>query len=150
MAKHKNSKKTLPNLILKKPPIFITVAACMYLELLLLLIGFLVLIAGAFFLVRGASSVARRYNISGAIIGLVVIGFGTSMPELVVTVYGTMQGQDDLIFANIIGSNIFTVLFVLGIAAIVSPLIIQRNTVRFEIPLSDQSINSRQYHCLNS
>lgn len=108
----------------------------MYLELLLLFIGFLVLIAGAFFLVRGASSLARRYNISAGIIGLAVIGFGTSTPELVVTVYGTMQGRDDLAFANIIGSNIFTVLFVLGIAAIISPLIIQRNTVRFEIPLS--------------
>ncbi|HTF16540.1 MAG TPA: calcium/sodium antiporter [Chryseolinea sp.] len=108
----------------------------MHLELLLLFIGFLVLIAGAFFLVQGASSLARRYNISAAIIGLAVIGFGTSTPELVVTIYGTMQGRDELAFANIIGSNIFTVLFVLGIAAIVFPLIIQRNTVRFEIPLS--------------
>ncbi|MGC3944962.1 MAG: hypothetical protein QM762_10675 [Chryseolinea sp.] len=83
----------------------------MFLELLLLFIGFLLLIGGAFFLVRGASSVARRYNISGAIIGLGVIGFGTSTPELVVTIYGTIQGRDDLIFANIIGSNTFTVLF---------------------------------------
>jgi len=108
----------------------------MYLELLLLFIGFLVLIAGAFFLVQGASSLARRYNISSAIIGLAVIGFGTSTPELVVTIYGTMQGRDELTFANIIGSNIFTVLFVLGLAAVIYPLIIQRNTVRFEIPLS--------------
>jgi cation:H+ antiporter len=108
----------------------------MFLELLLLIIGFLVLIAGTFFLVNGASSLARRYNISSAIIGLAVIGFGTSTPELVVTIYGTIQGRDDLAFANIIGSNIFTVLFVLGIAAIIFPLIIQRNTVRFEIPLS--------------
>jgi cation:H+ antiporter len=108
----------------------------MYLELLLLFIGFLVLIAGAFFLVQGASSLARRYNISSAIIGLAVIGFGTSTPELVVTIYGTIQGRDELTFANIIGSNIFTVLFVLGLAAIIFPLIIQRNTVRFEIPLA--------------
>lgn len=108
----------------------------MFLELLLLFIGFLVLIAGALFLVRGASSVARRYNISTAIIGLAVVGFGTSMPELVVTIYGTIQGRDELAFANIVGANIFTVLFVLGIAGIIFPLIIQRNTVRFEIPLS--------------
>lgn len=108
----------------------------MFLELLLLFIGFVVLIGGTFFLVRGASSLARRYNISGAIIGLCVIGFGTSTPELVVTVYGTIQGRDDLIFANIIGSNTFTVLFVLGIAALIFPLVIQRNTVRYEIPLS--------------
>lgn len=108
----------------------------MFFELLLLFVGFLILIAGAFFLVRGASSLARRYNISGAIIGLGVIGFGTSMPELVVSVYGSIQGRYELTFANIIGSNIFTVLFVLGVAAIIFPLIIQRNTVRFEIPLS--------------
>lgn len=108
----------------------------MLLEVLLLFIGFLILIGGAFFLVRGASSLARRYNISAAIIGLAVVGFGTSTPELVVTIYGTIQGRDDLIFANIIGSNIFTVLFVLGTAGIIFPLIIQRNTVRFEIPLS--------------
>lgn len=108
----------------------------MLLEILLLFIGFLILIGGAFFLVRGASSLARRYNISAAIIGLAVVGFGTSTPELVVTIYGTIQGRDDLIFANIIGSNIFTVLFVLGTAGIIFPLIIQRNTVRFEIPLS--------------
>jgi len=108
----------------------------MFLELLLLFIGFLVLIGGAFFLVKGSSSLARRYNISGAIIGLGVVGFGTSTPELVVTIYGTIQGRDDLIFANIIGSNTFTVLFVLGTAAIIFPLVIQRNTVRFEIPLS--------------
>ncbi|MEJ1238512.1 calcium/sodium antiporter [Chryseolinea sp. T2] len=108
----------------------------MFLEFLLLFVGFLILIGGAFFLVRGATSIARRYNISGAIIGLGVVGFGTSTPELVVTIYGTMQGRDDLTFANIVGSNTFTVLFVLGIAAIIFPLIIQRNTTRFEIPLS--------------
>jgi cation:H+ antiporter len=108
----------------------------MSLYLLLLFIGFLVLIAGAFFLVSGASSLARRYNISTALIGLAVVGFGTSTPELVVTIYGTIQGRDELAFANIIGSNIFTALFVLGVAGLILPLIIQRNTVRFEIPLS--------------
>ena len=108
----------------------------MFLYLLLLFIGFLVLIAGAFFLVSGASSLARRYNISTALIGLAVVGFGTSTPELVVTIYSTIQGRDELAFANIVGSNIFTVLFVLGVAGLIFPLIIQRNTVRFEIPLS--------------
>jgi len=108
----------------------------MFLYLLLLFIGFLVLIAGAYFLVSGATSLARRYNISTALIGLAVVGFGTSTPELVVTIYGTIQGRDELAFANIVGSNIFTVLFVLGVAGVVFPLIIQRNTVRFEIPLS--------------
>ena len=108
----------------------------MVLALILLTIGFMVLIAGAFFLVNGASSLARRYNISAAIIGLAVVSFGTSTPELVVTLYGTLQGREELTFANIIGSNIFTLLFALGIAGTIYPLIIQRNTVRFEIPLT--------------
>jgi cation:H+ antiporter len=105
-------------------------------ELLLLFTGFAVLVAGAFFLVQGASSVARRYNVSSALIGLAVVGFGTSTPELVVTIYSTLRGRDELAFANIVGSNIFNVLFVLGVSGIIFPLIVQRNTVRYEIPLS--------------
>ncbi len=105
-------------------------------SLLLIFVGFLLLVSGAYFLVRGATSIARRYNLSAAIIGLTVVGFGTSTPELVVTIYSALRGRDELAFATVLGSNIFNVLFVLGIAGIISPLIVQRNTVRFEIPLS--------------
>ncbi|MEO5978052.1 MAG: calcium/sodium antiporter [Chryseolinea sp.] len=108
----------------------------MYLELCLLLVGFGLLIKGAYFLVQGASSIAKTFNISTVAIGLTVVAFGTSTPELIVSLYASFKGRDELAFANIIGSNIFNILFVLGLAGLIHPLIIQRNTIRFEIPLS--------------
>jgi len=108
----------------------------MLFPILLLLVGFAILIKGADFLVNGASSAAKKYGISNLTIGLTVVAFGTSMPELIVSVLAAMDGQSDASFGNIIGSNNFNLLFILGISGIIFPLVVQRNTVKFEVPLS--------------
>ncbi|MDZ4714586.1 MAG: calcium/sodium antiporter [Cytophagales bacterium] len=104
--------------------------------ILLLLVGFVILIKGADFLVNGASSVAKKYGISNLAIGLTVVAFGTSMPELIVSLISALNGKPDASFGNIIGSNNFNLLFILGIAGIIYPLVVQRNTVKYEVPLS--------------
>lgn len=103
---------------------------------ILLFVGFVILIKGADFLVKGASSAAKRFNVSNLAIGLTVVAFGTSTPELLVNVMSSVNGYNDAAFGNVIGSNIFNLLFILGIAGIIYPLVVQRNTVSFEIPLS--------------
>lgn len=108
----------------------------MILAILLLLIGFAVLIKGADFLVAGGSSVARKFNISNLAIGLTIVAFGTSAPELVVSVVSSVNQQADAAFGNVIGSNNFNLLFILGIAGIICPLVVQKSTVKVEIPLS--------------
>lgn len=108
----------------------------MFIEILLLLVGFGVLIKGADFLVNGASSAAKKYGISNLAIGLTVVAFGTSMPELVVSFISALQGQNDASFGNVIGSNIFNLLFILGISGLIYPLVVHSNTVRYEVPLS--------------
>jgi cation:H+ antiporter len=108
----------------------------MFLPFLLLLIGFVILIKGADFLVSGASSVAKKLNISNLAIGLTVVAFGTSTPELLVNIMSALKGYNDAAFGNIVGSNIFNLLFILGIAGVIYPLVVHRNTVSFEVPLS--------------
>ncbi len=108
----------------------------MLLAILLLLAGFGVLIKGADFLVNGASSAAKKNGISNLAIGLTVVAFGTSMPELVVSFVSALQGRNDASFGNVIGSNNFNLLFILGVAGVIYPLIVQRNTVKYEVPLS--------------
>jgi len=103
---------------------------------LLLIFGLAVLIKAADFLVQGASVVAKQFGISALIIGLTVVSFGTSMPELLVTMTSGLQDNSDLAIANVIGSNIANVLLVLGIAAIIRPLPIRNSTVVSEIPFS--------------
>lgn len=108
----------------------------MLIPVLLLLLGFGVLIKGADFLVNGASSVAKKYGISNLAIGLTVVAFGTSMPELIVSLLSALNGKNDASFGNAIGSNNFNLLFILGIAGLIYPLVVQRNTVKYEVPLS--------------
>lgn len=108
----------------------------MFLTVLLLLAGFAILIKGADFLVNGASSAAKKYGISNLAIGLTVVAFGTSMPELIVSLLSSLDGKNDASFGNVIGSNNFNLLFILGISGIIYPLVVQRNTVKFEVPLS--------------
>lgn len=103
---------------------------------LLLLAGFAILIKGADFLVNGASSAAKKYGISNLAIGLTVVAFGTSMPELIVSLLAAINDQNDASFGNVIGSNNFNLLFILGVVGIIYPLVVQRNTVKYEIPLS--------------
>jgi cation:H+ antiporter len=108
----------------------------MFLTYVLLLVGFAILIKGADFLVNGSSSVAKKYGISNLAIGLTVVAFGTSMPELIVSLFSALDGKTDAAFGNVIGSNNFNLLFILGIAGIIYPLVVQRNTVKYEVPLS--------------
>ena len=108
----------------------------MFLNILLLVVGFVILIAGADYLVSGSSSIAKKFGVSNLAIGLTVVAFGTSMPELLVSVQSAYKGLPDAAFGNVIGSNNFNLLFILGLAGIIYPLVVQRNTVKYEVPLS--------------
>jgi cation:H+ antiporter len=108
----------------------------MFLEILLLLVGFAILIKGADFLVNGSSSIAKKFGISNIAIGLTVVAFGTSTPELVVSVISALEGKNDASFGNVIGSNNFNLMFILGVAGLIFPLVVLRNTVKYEVPLS--------------
>lgn len=102
----------------------------------LFIIGFVILIKGADLLVDGAASVAKRLQISNIVIGLTVVSFGTSAPELIVNIFASLQGDSELAIGNIVGSNIANILLILGISAVIFPLVTKENTVWKEIPLS--------------
>jgi len=102
---------------------------------LTLVLGLVILVGGGALLVRGASEIAAGFGVSPIMIGLTVIAFGTSAPELVVNVVGAVNGATDLAFGNVIGSNISNVALVLGAAALMSPITIHSQLVRREIPL---------------
>ena len=108
----------------------------MVVAVLLLIAGFVILIKGADFLVGGASSAAKKFQVSNLAIGLTVVAFGTSMPELVVNIISATSGENDAAFGNVIGSNNFNLLFILGVAGIIYPLVVQRKTVKYEVPIS--------------
>lgn len=100
-----------------------------------LIAGLLILIAGAEVLVRGASKIAGALRISSLVIGLTVVAFGTSSPELAVSIMSSLQGQGDIALGNVVGSNIFNVLFILGLAALISPLVVARQLIRLDVPI---------------
>lgn len=108
----------------------------MILQVFILLVGFVVLIKGADWLVNGASALAKKKNVSDLAIGLTVVAFGTSAPELVVNVLASFQGHQDIAFGNVIGSNNFNLFMILGIAGLIAPLAVQSSTVWKEIPIS--------------
>jgi cation:H+ antiporter len=110
----------------------------MFINILLLMVGFVILVKGADFLVNGASSVARRFNISTLVIGLTIVSFGTSAPELTVNLIAAFSREDlsEAVFGNIIGSNLFNLFFILGVSGVIYPLVVQRDTVRIEVPIS--------------
>ena len=101
----------------------------------LLIVGILLLLASGASLVRGASGIAESFGVSPLIVGLTVVAFGTSSPELVVNIIGALQGQTDIAFGNIAGSNIANLGLVLGCAAILTPITIQGQIIRRELPL---------------
>jgi cation:H+ antiporter len=104
--------------------------------ILLLVIGFVILVKGADWLVNGSSSLARRFNISNLAIGLTLVAFGTSAPEFVVSIIASFQNHPEIILGNVIGSNNFNVFIILGIAGLISPLVVHSSTVWKEIPVS--------------
>ncbi len=109
-------------------------------HLLLFILGFIFLIKGADILVDGSSSIARKLGISTFVIGLTVVAFGTSTPELIISILASFQEKSGIALGNIIGSNITNILLILGVAAVISPLTVKKGTVNKEIPLSLLSV----------
>src|SRR6056297_2426555 len=95
--------------------------------------GLLFLLVGAEVLVRGASGLARRFGISPLVIGLTVVAFGTSSPELAVSLGGAFDQQGEIALGNVLGSNIFNVLMILGASALIAPLVVAQKLVRREV-----------------
>ena len=105
-------------------------------SLFFLILGVLFLVFGANFLVDGASVIAKRFNIPNIVIGLTIVAFGTSAPELVVNVISALDGHSAITLGNVIGSNIINILIILGITSIIYPLTVSKNTVKIEIPIA--------------
>lgn len=103
--------------------------------LMLFIAGLVALVGGAELLVRGASRMASALGISPLLIGLTVVAFGTSSPELAVSVGAAFNGQGDIAIGNVVGSNIFNVLFILGLSALIAPLVVAQQLVRLDVPL---------------
>ena len=108
----------------------------MILQFLILLAGLALILFGANWLVDGSSSIAKKTGMSEFIIGLTIVGIGTSTPEMVVSFISSLQGKADMAIGNIVGSNIFNTFVILGITAIISPLIITKESLKRDIPLN--------------
>ena len=108
----------------------------MIIKILLLLLGLGLVVAGAEALVEGASSIARRSGVSEFVIGLTIIGFGTSLPELVVSVTGALQGNSEIAIGNVVGSNVFNVLLILALSALIRPITITKSNHYRDIPVT--------------
>ena len=107
----------------------------MIIEVLLIIVGLALVLLGADWLVDGASAVARRSGISQFVIGLTIVGFGTSCPELVVSVTGAIAGNGDIAIGNVMGSNIFNTLLILGLSAVIRPISVTGSNRKVDIPL---------------
>ena len=104
-------------------------------EYIILIVSLAGIVFGADFLVAGAVSIARKFKVSDFVIGAAIVGVGTSMPELVVSFIGAVNGNADVAIGNVVGSNIFNVLGILGLTAVLFPVAVDRKNMRFEIPL---------------
>lgn len=104
-------------------------------DILFLIGGLLLILLGANGLTDGAASVAKRFHIPSIVIGLTIVAFGTSAPELTVSVSSALKGSADIAIGNVVGSNIFNTLMIVGCTALFAPIVITRNTLRKEIPL---------------
>lgn len=103
---------------------------------LLLLVGFALLIIGADYFVKGASAISALLRVPPILVGLTIVSFGTSSPEATVSIIAALNGNDDVSLGNVVGSNLFNTLFVLGVTAFIAPLIVKSQTIRKEIPFS--------------
>jgi len=104
--------------------------------MVVLIFGFLLLIKGADWMVEGSATLAKKYNVSDLVIGLTIVAFGTSAPELVVNGFASIENYPDLVLGNIIGSNNFNLFIILGIVGLISPIVVKSSTVWKEIPIS--------------
>ena len=107
----------------------------MVLPVILIIIGFILLIKGADFLVEGSSNIAKKFHIPEILIGLTIVSIGTSMPELFVSVTSAIQGRSDMAMGNVIGSNVCNLLLILGLSTVIKPVKFQKETRLIEIPL---------------
>lgn len=108
----------------------------MFFEIIFMILGFIFLIKGADFVVKAASNIARKFHLSQMLIGIVIVGIGTSLPEILVTVQSTITGNQDMIIGNSIGSCICNLLLVIGIASVCNPLKIENKILRIHLPAS--------------
>ena len=99
------------------------------------IVGLVLLVAGAEALVRGAGKLALRFGVSPLVVGLTVVAFGTSSPEMAVSVQSAAEGKTDIAVGNVVGSNVFNILFILGVCAVIAPLVIHRQVIRREVPI---------------
>ena len=99
-------------------------------------VGLLLIMKGADWLTDGASSIARKFNISTLVIGLTIVAFGTSAPELVVSSMASISGETDIAIGNVVGSNIFNVLAIMGVTALIAPVPVKGNNIKYEVPLA--------------
>lgn len=107
----------------------------MVFQIILLVVGFIILIKGADWLIDGASSTASHFKVSKLLIGLTIIAFGTGAPELAVSISSLINGTTDMLLGNVIGSNIINILLLIGIAAVIRPIRIKKDTISKELPL---------------
>lgn len=107
----------------------------MIIIILKLVLGFVLLVAGADYLVKGASLLAKHFGISNLVIGLTIVAFGTSAPEMVVSVTAALKGNGDLALGNVIGSNIFNTFFILGVSASITTLVVAKQLIRLDLPI---------------
>lgn len=107
----------------------------MFLSVILIIIGFVLLIVGADVLVDGSSGIAKKFHIPEIIIGLTIVSIGTSMPELFVSITSALDGYSDMAIGNIIGSNLTNLLLILGLSATIKPVVFQKETRLYEIPM---------------
>ena len=107
----------------------------MFIQIILIIVGFILLIKGADILVEGSSQIAKKLHISEIIIGLTIVSIGTSMPELFVSITSAIDGYSDMAIGNVIGSNLSNLLLILGLSAILRPVVFQKETRKYEIPM---------------
>lgn len=107
----------------------------MFLQMILLIVGFVILIKGADVFVDGAASLAQNFKLSKMLIGLTIVAFGTSAPEFAVSVKSIVSNNSDMVLGNVIGSNILNILLIIGICALIKPVMVKNNTIKKEIPI---------------
>lgn len=106
-----------------------------FLQVLILVAGFVLLIKGADWLISGASSIATNFKVSKMLIGLTIVAFGTGAPELAVSISSMISGNTDMMLGNVVGSNILNIMLLIGVGAAVAPIVVKKNTVKKELPI---------------
>lgn len=105
-----------------------------FIQILLLILGFIMLIKGADWFVDGAAGIARKFGIPSLVIGLTIVAMGTSAPEAAISISAAFKGSADIAVGNVLGSNIINILIILGLTAIITPLAVQKSTIKYEMP----------------